>query len=119
MSEHTKTPWKVFIHRYNDPNVDWIPDIEIHETLGGKPDRVICTMDGSDEEDEARAAHIVRCVNSFDLLVEACEMLDRYHMSATDNLETIRKGGTPKCVSYDGIPEAVKAALKLAKGEAT
>jgi len=63
--EHTPTPWKVYLYG----------GVQIGQEDTGE---AVCSMWGDKQEGEANAAHIVKCVNMHDELVEAlrkCGML--------------------------------------------
>ncbi len=69
-------------------------------------DWCIARLDGCLPNDAKIAAHIVRCVNSHDALVEA---LERYHAIIAANI------GELDC---DGAFEQARVALAAAKGDA-
>jgi hypothetical protein len=56
---------KVETIRYRDPSDEWVREVEIREVLDVFTQRIICFM-ADIEDSEARAAHIVRCVNERD-----------------------------------------------------
>jgi hypothetical protein len=97
--KHTPTPWQI----------------------GSKVPNFIYARDGLDiiaqcdswnestrAEENANAAHIVRCVNAHDALVAALELCDGY---LTDAMRLREHARTRE------VWESARAALKLAKGE--
>ena len=84
--EHTPTPWKVYLYG----------GVQIGQEDTGE---AVCSMWGDKQEGEANAAHIVKCVNMHDELVEALE----------DAIQLLQMAG------YSTVEH--RAALAKARGE--
>ena len=101
MSKPTPTPWTVY------DNIGRKSELGI--TASAAP-CIIAVMGNQREwpiEAEANAAHIVRCVNSFDDLVAALE----YAKEILESYKNTRVG------VHDAAIEKARAALKQVKGE--
>lgn len=102
--KHTATPWE---QGKNIKSIifmgEEIPDSELN--INNKRPNLQCLSNGepNNELDQANAAHIVRCVNSHDALVEALEYIKTINQNAAYGLVEITK--------------VCKAALKAARGE--
>ncbi|MGU3399261.1 hypothetical protein ACLBWS_05880 [Brucellaceae bacterium D45D] len=96
-AKHMSAPWRVF--NFCGFHIGTV-----------KTGEAICSMRRSEEEGEANAAHIVRCVNSHDAMVEALEdarneLWDAHHSHMSEEDFNKQFGN-------------IDAALRLAKGEA-
>jgi len=85
--EHTPTPWKVYLYG----------GVQIGQEDTGD---AVCSMWGDKQEGEANAAHIVKCVNMHDELVEALYNLVKWiedEQGSTDRVndavKTLEKAG--------------------------
>jgi hypothetical protein len=95
--KHTPTPWHI---GSKVPNFIYARDgLDI-----------IAQCDSANEstraEENANAAHIVRCVNAHDALV-----------AALDNLLNVDRSDPDFCETVERYERQARAALKLAKGE--
>lgn len=97
--EHTLTPWVL------------LEDADTFQIYKPRKDTIAKIHKRWGDDGKANAAHIVRCVNSHDALVEACEKAERL---LTEQLEIVLG------VGYDAdntLVNELRAALALAKGE--
>lgn len=97
MSKHTPTPWAVIVDGY----VDDLDGIAI-------ADCAICTNKRSYEEHKANAAHIVKCVNLHNELVEALERA--LSTVRTHAMQTYSKSSAKEAVQLEDL-------LRRARGE--
>lgn len=122
MSGHTKTPWYFGnMPGWGDccvlrrPASDYGPT----GTVGDAPLAILVERAPHWEGSYpmlANAAHIVRCVNSHDALLAACEAAEPVFGDAVSAFVAARIPGWQK---LDGVRKQLQAAIAAARGEAT
>jgi hypothetical protein len=83
MSEHTATPWAA------DPDTRAGMEWNVHIVEAANLDNRVCFMT-SGPEGEINAAHIVKCVNAHEALVNALEEIRNTPFSMVNDSESLR-----------------------------
>lgn len=74
---HTPTPWQTDESHFFDDGMQHYQDLDYLEIVGSGTVALVLDLHSNHEDTKANAAHIVKCVNMHDELVEALEYITK------------------------------------------